>query len=296
MTNEVLLRLLVRLYSEKELAYSSVASGSRKELESWGERKGCIAVEKSGGGKKFKITNQKILDWEIKRLDPQIELGHLPARVQNLVKNNDTKAGETKHRFTYILCKAVGEGVVVSHKVDQFDASALTSKLGCFALPISDYTYGISTQSKVMLVENQLLFDDVSWLPKDWKGLLIYYAGNLSERILSWLGFCSVEHLCLFPDYDAVGISNYVNLLKYRKTAEWFWMDNWEELLEKFGSPGLWQKENQKALFDNLWNEFEKTRFPSDDIKLLMIAIRQKGKMLEQESVMVQLSKNDIEA
>lgn len=286
MTNEVLLRLLMRLHDEKEIAYSSVASGARRELESWGERKGCIVVEKSGGGKKFKVTNQKILDWEIERLGPQIDLEKLPSRVQNLVVYKDTKVGETRLQFTYMLCKTIGENVYASCKGFQIPASLLTEKIGCFALPVNDNDEGFSARN-VMLVENQLLFDDTSWLPKAWNGILIYYGGNLSDRVLKWIEASSIEHLYLFPDYDAVGISNYANLLKFCNSAEWFWMENWGCLLDKYGNASLWKKENQQALFENLWTEFQKTAFPSAEIKHLMEMIRQKGKMLEQEVVLV---------
>lgn len=283
MTNEVLLRLLVRLFNEKEMAYSSVASGSRKELESWGERKGCIAVEKSGGGKKFKITNQKILDWEIKRLDPQIELENLPERLQNLAVNQDTKAGKTTLEYSYVICKAVGVGILVN----DFDVSAATSRLGSFSLPVGENAQGVKSNGSLLLVENQQLIDDLKWIPEGFKGIVLYYAGNLSTRLLAWLKQSSFLEIFHFPDYDAVGISNYANLVQYVSGAKWFWMPNWEEKFAKYGCKELRKKGNLDSMFENLWNTFMKNGFPDPELEHLMSEIRKQGKMLEQESVLL---------
>lgn len=114
MRNDAWVDILTRIYSEKEVIFSSIAQSLRKELEVWAERKGCISIQKVGKGKVFRVVDEKTLEWEIARLAPKKDLDDLPARVQNLAKNSNTKAGQTALDFSYFLCKAVGDGVIVN--------------------------------------------------------------------------------------------------------------------------------------------------------------------------------------
>ena len=283
MRNDAWVDILTRIYSEKEVVFSSIAQSLRKELEVWAERKGCISIQKAGKGKVFKVVDEKTLEWEIARLAPKKDLDDLPARVQNLAKNSNTKAGQTTLDFSYFLCKAVGDGVIVNG----VDVSFITKSLGCFALPIKDDSDGFECNGSLILVENQQLLDDLRWMPSGFNGIILYYAGNLSARLRAWLTKSSFAGVILFPDYDAVGISNYANLVETMPDARWYWMDDWENKLIEHGSSELRKKENQGALFENLWNRFKENGFPDEKMESLMIEIRKRGKMLEQEVVLL---------
>ena len=283
MTNSILLDLLTRLYEEKEIPYSSVAAGVRKEFEDWGERKNCIRVIIQGHGKSFKVVNENALKWEINHLSPCIDLQDLPARVQNLAKNNNTKTGETTLERSYFLCKAVGSSIFVNGT----DVSAVTKALDCFALSICDNTNGVACNDSLLLVENQLLLDDLRWVPSSFKGIVLYYAGNLSMRLRSWIKKSSFASIMLFPDYDAVGIRNYANLIEDVPCVKWFWMDKWKEKLAAHGCKELRKKGNQDSIFENLWIQFKEYGFPDAELESLMTEIRKQGKMLEQEAVLI---------
>lgn len=284
MNNEVLLNIFKRIQRDGSLNSSAISASTYRELLNMGESRGFLIEEKAGRGKCLKIVNARILELEIKRLEPQIDnLDSLPNRVKNLAVNQDTKIGETTLDYTYCVCKAVGENVIVNG----VDVSLLTASLGCFSLPISDNNVGVQCSASLMLVENQQLIDDLKWLPADFTGVVLYYAGNLSERVLNWIKqstFASVWH---FPDYDAVGISNYANLKNVLPEAQWYWMPNWKSVFEKFGNKDLWAKDNQHAMFENLWAKFMENGFPDSQLKDLMEECRKQGKMLEQESVLL---------
>lgn len=283
MRNDVWIDILRRIYSEKVVPFSSIAQSFRKELEVWAERKGYISILKVGKGKVFKVVNEKALEWEIAHLAPKKDLDDLPARVQNLAKNSNTKAGQTTLDFSYFLCKAVGDCVIV----DGVDVSFITKSLGCFALPIKEDSDGVECNDSLILVENQQLLDDLRWVPSDFNGIILYYAGNLSARLRAWLTKSSFARVILFPDYDAVGINNYANLVEDVPCAQWFWMDEWKNKLIEYGSGELRKKGNQDALFENLWNRFKEKGFPDEKMESLMIEIRKRGKMLEQEVVLL---------
>lgn len=283
MRNDSWVDILTRIYSEKEVAFSSIAQSLRKELEIWAERKGCISIQKVGKGKVFRVVDEKTLEWEIARLAPKKDLDDLPARVQNLAKNSNTKAGQTTLDFSYLLCKAVGDGVIVNG----VDVSFITKSLGCFALPIKDDSDGFECNGSLILVENQQLIDDLRWVPPDFKGIILYYAGNLSARLRMWLTKSSFVSVILFPDYDAVGINNYANLVETLPDAQWFWMHDWKMKLEKYGCKELRRKGNQESMFDTLWSNFKEYGFPDAELESLMTEIRKQGKMLEQEAVLI---------
>lgn len=283
MRNDAWVDILARLYSEKEVPFSSIAQSLRKELEIWAERKGCISILKVGKGKVFKVVDEKALEWEIARLAPKNDLDNLPARVQNLAKNSNTKAGLTTLDFSYFICKAVGDGIIV----DGADVSLITKSLGCFALPVKDGFDGVECNGSLILIENQQLLDDLRWVPSDFKGIILYYAGNLSARLRAWLTKSSFVSVILFPDYDAVGINNYANLVETLPNARWYWMNDWEKKLIEHGSSELRKKGNQDALFENLWNRFKENGYPDENLEKLMVEIRRQGKMLEQEAILL---------
>lgn len=283
MRNDVWVDILTRIYSEKEVPFSSIAQSLRKELEIWTERKGCISIQKVGKGKVFKVVDENALKWEIDRLAPKKDVEGLPARVQNLAKNSNSKAGQTTLDFSYFLCKAVGDGIIVNG----VDVSFITKSLGCFALPIKDDSDGFECNGSLILVENQQLLDDLRWMPADFSGIILYYAGNLSARLRAWLAKSSFASVILFPDYDAVGINNYANLAETIPGARWYWMDDWKNKLIEHGSCELRKKGNQDALFENLWNRFKENGFPDEELECLMMEIRRQGRMLEQEVVLL---------
>lgn len=283
MNNDVLLSLLTRILAEQEVPFSAIAQSARKELEVWADRKGCIVLERVGRGKCFRIADQKTLEWEIKRLSPNVDFSNLPARLQNLAKNSDTKAGEKTLDYSYYICKAVGESVLVN----QMDVSSITKKLGCLALPVSENSLGGKCNAALLLVENQQMLDDLRWIPSSFRGIVLYYAGSLSSRLLNWIHKSAFTEIWHFPDYDAVGISNFANLINFVPSAQWYWIPNWAEKLSKFGNKTLRNKGNQDSMFEHLWIRFKENGFPDSKLETLMIEIRKQGKMLEQEVALI---------
>ena len=159
--------------------------------------------------------------------------------------------------------------------------------MGCLALELSESTPEWESAHPILLVENQCLFDDLSWLPQGWQGILLYYAGMLSHWLIDWLSrsiFTSIE---LFPDYDGVGLKNFARLRTSVLTAGWHWRADWEQALERFGNPSLWQKEEQRKSIDDLWQEWEALGWPDARLRPLVTAMRTQGKMLEQEWVLM---------
>lgn len=286
MNNEVWLKVLQKIADEEEIPFSLVPKSVREKLQQWGESSGAVSLQRSqaGAGRVFKVVNLRIVEKEIISLDPNIDVNALSSsRLRNLAINKDTKAGLTTLEYSYYLCKAIGDNVFVN----EVNVSDVSKSIGCFALPIKDDSEGVVCKDGLLLVENQQILDDLRWVPDDFKGIVLYYAGNLSIRLRNWIKNSSFAFITHFPDYDAVGISNFANLIKDIPSAKWFWMSNWKVKLAKYGCKELRRKGNQESMFENLWTNFKENGFPDVDLENLMTEIRKQGKMLEQEAVLI---------
>lgn len=294
MKKEQLLNFLRQLESCEKISFSEVPKSVLDELKSFGEQKGCFSVEKNGRGRIFKISNLSILQNEINRLKPDVDLNSASYRARNLAINNDTKAGQTTLQFSRFHCKAIGENICIENKNLTQDVSAVTKCLGGFNLTIEDNSEGVKCNSTLILVENQQLLDDVSWIPNSWSGILLYYGGNIHGRLLNWLKKSSFTEIIVFPDYDSVGISNFSRLKTGVPSAQWFWIENWEHLLNKYGKTDLWNEPKQFSAFNTLWEYFQQNGFPDTNLKHLMMKMREYGKGLEQEVVLLKAVKNSV--
>lgn len=293
MKKEQLLNLLRQLESREKIPFSEVPKSVLEEFKTFGAQKGCFFVEKNGRGRNFKISNQTILKNEINRLTPDVDLNSASYRAKNLAINNDTKAGQTTLQFSHFHCKAIGENICLENNNSIQDVSAVTKCLGGFSISIKDNSNGIKCNSNLILVENQQLLDDTNWVSKGWNGILLYYGGNIHGRLLNWLKKSSFSKIIIFPDYDSVGISNFLRLKNEISSAQWFWIDNWEPLLKKYGKADLWNEPKQFSSFNNLWKNFEEKDFPDPKLKQLMTKMREFGKGLEQEVVLLQIIENN---
>lgn len=286
MNNEVWLKVLQKIADEEEIPFSLVPKSVREKLQQWGESSGAVSLQRSqaGAGRVFKVVNLRIVEKEIISLDPNIDVNALSSsRLRNLAINKDTKAGLTTLEYSYYLCKAIGDNVFVN----EVNVSDVSKSIGCFALPVRNDSEGIICRGSLLLVENQQLLDDLKWVPSSFTGIVLYYAGNLSARLRMWLTKSSFVSVILFPDYDAVGINNYANLVETLPDAQWFWMHDWKMKLEKYGCKELRRKGNQESMFDTLWSNFKEYGFPDAELESLMTEIRKQGKMLEQEAVLI---------
>lgn len=286
MNNEVWLKVLQKIADEEEIPFSLVPKSVREKLQQWGESSGAVSLQRSqaGAGRVFKVVNLRIVEKEIISLDPNIDVNALSSsRLRNLAINKDTKAGLTTLEYSYYLCKAIGDNVFVN----EVNVSDVSKSIGCFALPVRNDSEGIICRGSLLLVENQQLLDDLKWVPSGFTGIVLYYSGNLSARLRAWLKRCSFAGIILFPDYDAVGISNFANLLDDIPNAKWFWIPDWKEKLAKYGCKELRKKGNQDSMFENLWNHFKENGFPDSELENLMTEIRKQGKMLEQEAILI---------
>lgn len=277
------------LNSDQPLTASSFTPSQRTHLDQFSRETRLIERYSLGRGTVYKVIDRKSLISYLRQLHPVDDeslLTDLPARSRNIGKDRNSKTGQTSHECCYLLMKAWDSNVVWENEKSIMFPSELTERFGVAALRISP---GQSWQCNgpLLLVENQALFDRYDWLPLTFNGCLAYYAGQLSDVLLQWFSAQKrTEKVILFPDYDGIGLSNYVRLvdsLHPETTLQFYWLPNWEDKLATFGNTETWSK--SRVHFENAISKLSAMNALNDDFIKLARLSQHHGKALEQESI-----------
>lgn len=285
--NPAWLNTLEKLARDGFLASSAIPVRIRTEWERWGERSGCFTLERQGRGSIYRVIQPAILESEIQKIRPLNAPDTLHGRASNLARFRDTKTGESRLDYTYLIAKVIGNDITAQIAEKPVSISAHSLALGCMAIPLQNQTQPWHCEAPLLLVENQALLDHTHWLPENWCGILLYYQGQLSERLLTWLSASRFGSMTLFPDYDGIGLGNFVRLRQVVSSAQWYWGKDWENALTQFGNPSLWQKDEQRKQMETVFTQWENTGYPDPQFQPLLQRMRQEGKMLEQEWVLI---------
>lgn len=284
----VLIEALKRLLAnENPLNMSDFSTTQRKALEQFAKNTRLIEIRKQSRGTIFQILNREsVLAFLAIQKPIENVPQNVPTRSQNIGIQRDSKKGKSIHEACYLLMKSWNDSVIFENENTTFKPTNLTEKFGVAALKIEkNQTW--TTKNTLFLVENQALFDSPNWLPENFDGCLIYYAGQLSAVLLSWFAEQKrTPNVVLFPDYDGVGLSNYVRLaqsLDVDSNLEFYWMPNWETKLALFGNAEVWQK--TRVQFENAFEKLAALNLLSTDFAKLGDLSQQLGRALEQEAI-----------
>lgn len=277
------------LNSDQPLTASSFTPSQRIHLDQFSRETRLIERNSQGRGTVYKVIDRHSLVSYLRQLHPLDDeslLMELPARSRNIGKDRNSKTGQTSHESCYLLMKAWDANVVWESEKTIMFPSELTERFGVAALRIGA-GQGWQCNSPLLLVENQALFDRCDWLPLNFKGCLAYYAGHLSDLLLLWFSAQKrSENVILFPDYDGIGLSNYVRLLDAlhpETTLHFYWLPNWEDKLVIFGNSDTWSK--SRVHFENAIAKLSAKNALNDDFIKLARLSQHHGKALEQESI-----------
>ena len=279
----------VLLKSSDTLKYSDFSLQQRKALEAFSADTRLIEIIKEGRSTLYRVRNRSALLSYFQQLHPLNESdlpANLPDRSRNVGLNRNSKKGKSNHQSLYLLMKAWADGVIWQDDQNTLTVSSATQQFGAATLQISlDQKW--SCNRSVLLVENQALFDCCDWLDASFDGCLIYYAGQIPDLLLQWFSSHQrSQHILLFPDYDGVGLSNYVRLaqaINSNTTLEFYWMTNWQEKLIRFGDAEIWM--NTRTQFENAFEKLRTLGLSNDQFKELAHLSQFHGKALEQESI-----------
>ncbi|MDP1771246.1 hypothetical protein [Methylobacter tundripaludum] len=284
--SDALKRLLA---SDQLLTASALTSSQRKELDQFALSTRQIEILKQGRSTIYRIINRQSVINYLRQLHPLDEdslPANLPTRSSNIGTDRNSKTGKTGHECCYLLMKAWDSEVVWQDENNTMHVSELTEHFGAAALQIS-VGHAWQCNRPLLLVENQTLFDRYDWLPVNFNGCLAYYAGQLSDVLLQWLSEQKrTDEVILFPDYDGVGLSNFVRLtnsLHLDTKLHFYWLPDWENKLAIFGNTDIWLK--TRVQFENAFEMLSAMNALNADFIRLGSLSQRYGKALEQESI-----------
>ena len=271
------------------LKRSDFSLQQRKALESFASQTRLIEIVKQGRSTVYRVINAKGLSNYYRQLHPLTEPdlpADIPARSRNVGLNRSSKQGKSRHDSYYLLMKSWAEGVVWRNKQYTLEVSTATQQFGAAVIQVNADQAWRCNRS-LLFVENQALFDQCDWLNADFDGCLIYYGGQLSDTLLLWLSETPrSEHLTLFPDYDGIGLSNFVRLadaIHPETKLSFYWLPDWRNKLLQFGDPVIWSK--TRVQFENAMKKLNALGLTDKNFDDLSSLCHHHGKALEQESI-----------
>ena len=284
--SDALKRLLA---SEQPLNSADFTASQRKQLEQFTRETRLLEISKQGRKTAYRVLNrQSVQDYLLLQqplADDELHAA-LPLRSRNIGKHRNSKQGQTGHNYGYLLMKAWDTECVWENEGRTFYPSQLTEHFGVAALLI-DTDQNWQCNRALLLIENQAMFDQWDWLPEAFNGCLIYYAGQLSTLFLRWLSAKKrTDKILFFPDYDGVGLANYVRLLETRHpetVVEFYWLPDWENKLATFGNADVWQK--TRIQFENALHKLTAMNALTAEFSQLASLSQRYGKALEQEAL-----------
>lgn len=271
-----------------QLSASALTLAQQSALDEFRQRTQALMQQRSGRGRIFRIVHRGVVEQHLAELAPMAGLDMadtLPERAANIGRTRSSKGGKQGHDFYYLLLKAHGQPLWQNDLGQTLDLAHQTQSQGATAIRIGSAAEPLwRTSSPIWLVENQALFDQIDWLPGTEAASIGWYSGHLRKVLIDWLVQQPGSTITLFPDYDGVGLHNYLRLKRQLGPRVRFWqMPGWQEKLQRFGSNRLWQ-DTQKD-FQAALRELDGKLADEPELKQLMDAMQTSGLALEQEAV-----------
>jgi len=136
------------------------------------------------------------------------------------------------------------------------------------------------TDKPIALVENKdlLVHADQYFKNIEFGGSVLYYGGWVSKRTIAWLKTLNNVPVTIFPDYDLVGINNYLTLKKDLPDLEIYIPKNLPDLLMRYGDPKRLESSTDRTLIEQTADE--KVSFLYSLLLKYGVGLHQEGLML----------------
>lgn len=271
-----------------QLSLSQLTLAQRKALTDFGTLTGAVLQQQQGRGSVFRVLNRAVIEQHLSDMgastDPE---AGLPQRAINMARQRSSKAGQHRHALTYLLAKGVNGARWTRQDGVVLDLDQLTRQQGAGVITLGEAEIdNWATEVTLWLVENQALFDRLDWLPDQQTATIVWYRGQLQNSIIDWLAKRPrAASVIIFPDYDGVGLQNYLRLKQALQQQLRLWlMPGWQQKLLTFGNNQLWK--NSAAEFSAAAREIIKQQgFDEPAVLELLQAMQTSGLALEQEAI-----------
>ncbi|MGT8837078.1 DUF7281 domain-containing protein [Vibrio cholerae] len=269
------------------IAASTMTTAQKRQLDEFCRKTHSVRMTPSGRGVAYRIEDLAVVTVTLQQLSPHQDLPlSIPARAANIASTRSSKQGRITHDVTHVFIKTRGQpnwsdGDRVTEQLQR-----ASEEFGVAALEIGgDKNHSLFSKHPIWLVENQELFDRLDWLPTSEPTSVIWYRGQLHNKVIDWLAAPQRSpFIYLFADYDGVGLNNYRRLKERLGERTTFWlMPNWRTLLTRYGQNKLWIDTARE--FESFERNAGQWLEQENELKALIQAMRKQGLALEQEVV-----------
>ncbi|EPF7766839.1 DUF7281 domain-containing protein [Vibrio vulnificus] len=280
------LKRLMNAHPES-IAASTMTTAQKRQLDEFCRKTHSVRMTPSGRGVAYRIEDLAVVTVTLQQLSPHQDLPlSIPARAANIASTRSSKQGRITHDVTHVFIKTRGQpnwsdGDRVTEQLQR-----ASEEFGVAALEIGgDKNHSLFSKHPIWLVENQELFDRLNWLPTSEPTSVIWYRGQLHNKLIDWLAAPQRSPLIyLFADYDGVGLNNYRRLKERLGERATFWlMPNWRTLLTRYGQNKLWIDTARE--FESFERNAGQWLEQENELKALVQAMKRQGLALEQEVV-----------
>ncbi|MGR2996889.1 hypothetical protein ABMY12_17145 [Vibrio vulnificus] len=269
------------------IAASTMTTAQKRQLDEFCRKTHSVRMTPSGRGVAYRIEDLAVVTVTLQQLSPHQDLPlSIPPRAANIASTRSSKQGRITHDVTHVFIKTRGQpnwsdGDRVTEHLQR-----ASEEFGVAALEIGgDKNHTLYSEHPIWLVENQELFDRLNWLPTSEPTSVIWYRGQLHNKLIAWLAAPQRSpFIYLFADYDGVGLNNYRRLKERLGERVTFWlMPNWRTLLTRYGQNKLWIDTARE--FESFERNAGQWLEQENELKALIQAMKRQGLALEQEVV-----------
>ncbi len=238
---------------------------------------------------RFRPLNQRALLQQKQQLEEQLknwqDTQHLPGKARAVARSGNAHSAEgSDHKYYLLNAWKPCEWFHLEDPEQTFDLHQACQFSGPISLtfhPEDD----LACDQPLALIENiEPLHHPELMTGREHFGCVLYYQGNLSQSLLNWLTTRRrAPELWLFPDYDYVGLTNYLRIKDKIPDIQLFVPDALESRLRNT-QQGCSQRTEDQYKQINL-ERLHQSEDPQ--VQRVLAIIQETGKGLDQKSLLI---------
>lgn len=267
--------MLIKILEQGYLLSSAVPRSALSKIQQLRDT-GIISWEKAGRGSRYVLVDTHSIEKLLDATGYHGSTDGLTPKAEAVSRHGDAHAGKDDSILIQISTK--GEEIYWRKNGKPVDIKNIVKDCGLASIVVRSDDHW-QTDSPIALVENidLLVYSKNYFAQIPFQGNILYYAGWAGAKMIEWLKKQQQTPQIIFPDYDFVGLKNYLKLKKIFPGLQIYIPDELPELIRRFGSKKKFVKQSQKYSLEQ----------SDDDVRSVYSLMQKYGKCLDQESLLL---------
>lgn len=244
--------VLLQLLETGRVTSSIVPRAARSEIEKLKDQ-GFISWNRAGRGGVYTIDDREAIQTLLRNTGYHGPTEALPPKAKAVAYHKDAHKGRDS---TLLLMLSATHEVFWYNKGKRVNLFKIVQDCGIASILIKledDW----QTDKPIALVENKdlLVHADQYFKKIEFGGSVLLYPGWVSKRTIAWLKTLKDTPITIFPDYDPVGIKNYLIMKKALPDLNIHVPENLPDLLNRYGDPERLKTSTGRKLIEKTKDE-----------------------------------------